>query len=133
MDTFSVDIEYSGVNFKAEFTGKLNMLSSPSGTGKTFLLHAIQSFCTNQNIEYAFYNCRNCILDEELIKALCKDSQIVLLDNADLYLTNELLSWFKTQNMIVIICMKNTSHLDMEGVVEYTVDYRDRKVTIEEF
>ena len=133
MDTFSVDIDYSGVNFKAEFTGKVNILSSPSGTGKTFLLHAIESFCLNQNIEYSFYNCRYCILDEESIKNLCKDSHVVLLDNADLYLTNELLSWFKTQNMVVLICMKNTSHLDMEGVIKYAVDYKDQRVRIEEF
>mgnify|MGYP003304652563 CR=1 FL=1 len=37
-----------------------------------------------------------------------------LLDNADLYLTDSILSWLKEQGKMLIICMKDTSYIQYD-------------------
>ena len=51
----------------------------------------------------------------------------------DLYLTDSILSWLKGQRKMLIICMKDTSYIDMEDMHEYIVSYENEKIIIEEF
>ena len=57
---------------------------------------------------------------------------MVLLDNADLYLTNELNLWLKSTDKFIIMCMKDTSHVDMENVHKYIVTYANTTLTLKE-
>lgn len=133
VNRLNVKINYQGVNVAAQFNNKWNMLSGYSGTGKTFLMQAIKLFCMNDEIRcvYCDYN----FLDKELnqVKDFCKNAEIALLDNADLYITYELFEWFKQTGKLLIICMKDTSKIDMEDVYEYLVNYENMSITIEEY
>ena len=133
MERLDIKIVYSGVTVCAEFHNKLNLLSGFSGTGKTFLMQAIELYCLNEKINCIYCDFRYMYFDEEQIKIMCKNAEVVLLDNADLYLTDSILSWLKEQGKMLIICMKDTSYIDMEDMHEYIVSYENEKIIIEEF
>lgn len=42
-----------------------------------------------------------------------------------------LFSWFKDK--LFIACMKDTTGLDMYGVHKYITNYKDKRITVEEF
>ena len=71
MNSLSVNINYSGVNIKANFTRKLNMLSGYSGTGKTFLMEATELYCMNNNVScrYCDFRCQSLTISQ--IQNLC--------------------------------------------------------------
>ena len=130
MDNLDVELNYQGVSIKAKFN-KWNMLSGYSGTGKTFLMQAVELFCKNNSITCLYCDYRFADYTDEQIKELSKNAEVVLLDNADLYLNNNLFSWFKQK--LFIVCMKDTTGLDMDGVHKYITNYMDEHITIEEF
>lgn len=133
MEKLDVKIVYSGVTVNVEFKDKLNLLSGYSGTGKTFLMQAIELYCLNEKINCVYCDFRYMNFEAEQIKVMCKNAEVVLLDNADLYLTDEILSWLREQGKMLIICMKDTSGIDMENMYEYIVRYQAKNITIEEF
>lgn len=132
METLNVKINYSGVDINAKFTNKINMLSGYSGTGKTFLMEAVELYCLNNQIRRSYCDFRCMNLSDYQIKTLCENAEVVILDNADLYLTNDIMKWLKENKKFLIICMKKTSKIDMRGITEYLVRYENRKLTIEE-
>lgn len=133
MNHLNININYQGINVDVQFNHIWNMLSGYSGTGKTFLMQAIKLFCMKHEIScvYCDYN----FLDKEIdqVKSFCKNAEVVLLDNADLYLTNELFLWLKGSGKFLIVCMKDTSKIDMEDVAEYIVSYENRHITMEAY
>lgn len=133
MKNLNVMMTYQGVQVTANFINRLNMLSGYSGTGKTFLMQAIELFCVNSSIECVYCNFRFKDYTQEQIEEVCKNAQVVLLDNADLYLTNELNLWLKSTDKFIIMCMKDTSHVDMENVHKYIVTYANTTLTLKEF
>lgn len=133
MDSLDVKLNYQGVNVDVHFSNGCNMLSGYSGTGKTFLMQAIELFCMNNSIDCVYCNYRFNGYTSDQIKEVCKNAEVVLLDNADLYLNNELFLWFKKTDKLLIICMKDTSAIDMEDVYKYIVNYENKMITIEEF
>ena len=67
----------------------------------------------------------------EQIEIMCAGAKVILLDNADLYLNNELLTRLSKMSEQIIICMKDTSSIDMYNVTEYLVNYENLELTIE--
>lgn len=133
MDKLNVSIVYNGVSVDVEFNNKSNMLSGNSGTGKTFLMQAIDLYCINNNIKSLYIDYKFQGLDIEQLKSICMKSDVILLDNADLYVTNELIEWLSKNNKITIVCMKDTSDINMECISSYIVNYMNKHITIEEF
>lgn len=64
--------------------------------------------------------------------SICKDSDIILIDNGDLFDINSLLEQIRDSGKIIIIALKNTYKIDMTIVREYLVHYENLHVTIEE-
>lgn len=131
MNTLNVNINYNGIKIEAEFLNKINIFNGYSGTGKTLLMKATELYCMNNKIScrYCDYRCQD--LEEDQIINYCKNAEVILLDNADLYLTNDLLE--KLKDKFIVICMKDTSVIDMLDTTEYIVHYENQKLTIEEF
>lgn len=133
MNGLNVKIKYQNTDVEVIFKHKWNMLSGYSGTGKTFLMQAIELFCKNAGIKSVYADFRFKEYDTEQIKVLLENADVVLLDNADLYLNDELFSWLKKMNKVIIGCMKDVSALDMENVYRHLVNYENGNITIEEF
>lgn len=124
-------MQYSGIKIDCLFENKINMLSGYSGTGKTLLMKATELYCLNHNIKckYCDFRCRE--MKTEQIEIMCAGAKVILLDNADLYLNNELLTRLSKMSEQIIICMKDTSSIDMYNVTEYLVNYENLELTIE--
>lgn len=133
MDSLSVNLKYQSTDVEARFSNRWNMLSGYSGTGKTFLMQAVELFCMDNSINCIYCNYRFKGYDNDQIEKACKNAEVVLLDNADLYLNNELFLWLKETGKLLIICMKDTSKIDMENVHKYIVNYENKMVSVEEF
>ena len=114
----------NGISCDVNFIDKLNIIKGASGTGKTFLFNVIYSYCTFSGIKCAFIDYRVVASgNTDLIFEMCKNKSIVILDNADLYLTQDLFSRIRTLDCTVIVSKKSTFGLDMRDVHLYTVNY----------
>lgn len=134
MISMNIDTIYNGISINIEISNRVNALVGNSGTGKTLLMKAIQLYCLRNNIRHIYCNSDIMSLSSKQILEICSDKCVVLLDNADLYLNNELLSKIKSSEdvKVIIICMKDTSKINMYEVSEYIVKYSDKKITIRE-
>ena len=116
--------EANGVKFEVAFSDKINVLKGASGTGKSFLFSVISSYCASENIPYALVDYRFVSEDNtEAILQYCKGKEIIILDNADLYLTPELFMGIQKLGATMIISKKTTFGLDMREAHLYAVDY----------
>lgn len=121
---------FNGVTFDASFSSRVNFLRGNSGTGKTFLLKALELYCNNNDIscQYLDYRARHKSL--EYISTLCGDADVLLLDNADLYLTPEIFNKLRSSGKFMVISMKDISELDLEGVKGYVVKYSNTQLVL---
>lgn len=114
----------NGVDFDVNFMDEINIFTDASGTGKTFLFKVLCSYCRDNDMKYAYidYNMID-TGDEGLILSHCKNKDVIILDNADLYLTPELWNAIRNLNKLIILSKKSTFGLNMKGVHSYTIDY----------
>ena len=101
---------------------------SPSGTGKLFLFDIL--------IEYFKENSKNVVLINNsmlsnlngklnVVQSICLDPEtdIVILDSADLYLTQDFLDQLSAQNKQVFISIKHSMGLNFKKNGFYIVKY----------
>lgn len=119
------------INVSVKFTDKINLLVGDSGSGKSFLLSLIEEkYSNDDNIHIACFDykvARN-INKDEMIK-LAGDNDIVILENADLYMTKDLYQALSNDKCIVIASSKNYLSVPTELSGVYIVDYVDDKIS----
>lgn len=116
----------NGVEFNISFIDKINIIKGSSGTGKTFLFNTIASYCVSNKISYALIDYKIVASgDESLILSHCRNKSLIILDNADLYLTSELFNNIINLKLTIILSIKATFGLNMENAHLYTVTYKD--------
>lgn len=123
---------FNGIRIDAEINAGINLLSGDSGTGKTLLMQAIELYCSEKNIKYTFLNYRQRKNSEEQIEYLCNDSDVVIIDNADLFLGQSLLDRLQKINKYIIISLKDSSKIDCRNITEYLVHYDRLNLKLEE-
>lgn len=115
----------NGVNFDVSFIDSINVIRGSSGTGKTFLFNVISAYCAKNNITHAYIDYKTVLTgDTDLILPHCKGKDIVILDNADLYLTSDLFQSIRDLGCTIILSKKTTFGLNMRGAHLYTIDYK---------
>lgn len=107
----------------------VTILCGDSGTGKTLLMGAVELFCLENNIACKLLNYRQRDESEELLVQSCEDVEVVLIDNADLFITQSLLD--RLDGKYVVVSLKDLSKVNTMNVTECEVNYSDRKVTLE--
>lgn len=130
MNKLSINEKYSGINMDVCFDSKLNILVGNSGTGKTLLMSALDLHCLNNNIKCRLCNYNDANLDKEQIISVCSESDVLLLDNSDLYMNSELLKMLLSMSKIIIMSMKDTSNIDTSESEQYMVEYNDLNLTV---
>ena len=68
----------------------------------------------------------------EQIVSICSNSDVVLLDNADLYITEDLLKEIKCGDKLIVISLKISNKISMKNVREYLVNYEKMYLSLEE-
>lgn len=128
----NIDTVFNGININVKFNKGITYLRGYSGTGKTLLLSAVELYCRNQDIRCYLFDYHVQDLSKEQICVMCSGMQVLLLDNADLYLTPDLLRELQCASY-VIISMKNLLGFDLFSATSCLVHYNNRQLTLEEF
>jgi hypothetical protein len=111
---FSVrDLEY-----RLEFKNRICYIIDESGTGKTFLFSNLRNYCINNNVDFVLvdYNYSN-KSEDEIINVCRNCSEIIILDNADLYLTSKIIDNLKAK--LVIASLKSSIGLRTDETGNY--------------
>lgn len=133
MNNMNIKFNFSGIDIDAKFKNNFGILVGDSGTGKTLLMKAVELYCLKNDIAYQYMDSNMRTYTQEQILDILSDKEVVLLDNADLYLTNDILNILRMdQNRFILICMKDTSKLNVRYASEYFVHYKNLYLTIEE-
>lgn len=124
INLFKLSKTIGGVFFDVNFIDRINIIKGASGTGKTYLFNTIASYCTSNKISYAFIDYKfSASGDEDLIFSHCINKELIILDNADLYLTKELFDKIRDLDATIILSKKTTFGLNMSDAYLYTIDY----------
>ncbi len=92
-----------GAIIDAELDAKLNILTGNSGSGKSMLLQALDLYCSRNDLNWVFCNYHQMNYAKEKLIDICSNKDVVLLDNADLYITEDILNRIlKTSKMVVM-------------------------------
>ena len=95
---------------------------------KALILH-----CTKNGISYRYVDYKNKDMSEEEILSYCNGAKVIMLDNADLYLTDKLLDEISKSADMIIMSLKQTYMISMDKVKRYIVNYENMKLELEEF
>jgi len=112
--------------FDIDFKDRVNLIVDNSGTGKTFMMELIWSYCLDNGISctHVDYKHRDVPLSGE----------ILLFDKADLYLTPEMFEKLKTLDAISIISIKDKLGLDYRdcGLYRLVTSYNSDGTIVKE-
>lgn len=132
MDKLSVSYKFNTINININFDAEVNVLSSYSGTGKTLLISALDTYCMLSGYKHTLLNYNDTQKTTDQLVNQCKDSDVILIDNGDSFDIDSLLKKIRDSDKIIIVELKNTYKIDMTTVREYLVHYENLQVTIEE-
>lgn len=122
-----VKYKYMGVTIDAEFKDYICFLSGDSGSGKSFLLRVFESYLSRKNISYCLFNYSSMVA----VRGFDFDSvDVVMLDNADLYMNRDIYMKAKKSHALVLICMHSYSGFDPSGSGEYVIDHEEKTNTL---
>lgn len=131
MNSLICNYIFSGIKCNIIFENKVNILFDNSGTGKTFMFTILQSYLEEKEIKYILVDSRSSLMNnEELLLEGIDNSEVVLLDNADLYLSQVIINAIQAKGKLAIISLKSLSAYRLRGAGLYKVHYdKDELVT----
>lgn len=132
MNNLSVSYKFNTIDINASFDAGVNILSNYSGSGKTLLISALDTYCMLSGYKHTLLNYNDTQKTTDQLVNQCKDSDIILIDNGDSFDIDSLLKKIRDPDKIIIVALKNTYKIDMTTVREYLVHYENLHVTIEE-
>lgn len=123
----TIDWVYKGVSdisLNINIADRVAIFLDGAGTGKTFMFQMLASYCVINNIPYEKFNYSSENKDFEWFKLSIKKADIVIMDNADLYMTPELFDYLKSCDKQVLISIKHPKCLTTyENCGFYKVKY----------
>lgn len=123
-----IDSEYSGVSVNAVIDNKLCYFFDESGTGKTFFFSIVKCFCDINGIKCSVLDFNDAQKDEDVILKDCEKMEVVILDNADLYLSNEILE--KIAAPVVLISVKTFAEWVRKDAGLYLIEYEGKTMNV---
>ena len=107
--------EYSGIVFDIDIQDRISLFTGYSGTGKTFAFGAIQEYFVSNNIRTIYFDDRQMDYTADQLISLCDNKEVILLDNADLYLTQNLLDYLIDSNKIPAVQHKEALSIQIRS------------------
>ena len=116
---------YGGINVTVDFSNKFNIIRQNSGSGKTFLFKILGELCEEQGKKCCYLDYQAANYSITTLISICNDFDIVCLDNADLYLNQEIMSELMKLDVQVIMSLKSSRNIEdnNEYFGYYTVSY----------
>ncbi len=129
----SINTSSDGVVIASDLPEGVIILRGDSGTGKTLFMGALAAYCETNAIPYYMCNSQaGRFIDEAIIKS-SEGCRVLLLDNADLYLTNDLLKVLRDKAEYIIISKKQLYNIDTDNVYYALVHYEKNYLKLEVF
>lgn len=125
MNNLKINEKYNGIDVTAYFDAELNILVGDSGTGKTLLINAIDLYCLNNNIKCRMCNYNDINLTDKQLLTICNDPDVILFDNADLYIRNDIIKELMNKHKIIVMSMKDISSISTSQSEQYLVEYNN--------
>lgn len=115
---------YGSIFVDVNFRNRVNILSGFSGTGKTFLFSVLGVYCFKNNLRYSKFDSSNFInvSGSEVLRGRLYEfaqTDIICLDNADLYLDSALL------NELIECCSRSTIFISMHIITALETNNKD--------
>ena len=101
-----LDENFNGIHFDILFEDRINLFDGDSGEGKTFMFKMINTYLKVKGVSCIYLDNTATDFSEWTIKTACTDKSVIIFDNADLYLTQNLLDFATETADTVIISMK---------------------------
>ena len=125
----NIDYNYSGIQVKAVFSDNINMLYDMSGTGKSFLFLIIQHYAKENGLACRLFDYKTDNSEQHILTE-CINADILIFDNADLYISKDLLGKLKTRCKCILISLKDLSKIEFGSVGLYSVLYSGNKMEV---
>lgn len=122
--------EYSGIVFDVDIQDRISLFTGYSGTGKTFAFGAIQEYLVSNNIRTIYFDDRQMDYTTDQLISLCDNKEVIILDNADLYLTQDLLDSIIDSDKILLCSIKRPYQYRFRVFGKYGVEYENNKVAV---
>ena len=120
IDRFFIDQQFAGgMHLHVDLKHNICLLQDPSGRGKTYGMQLIQIYCAAEGKECFCINSLNFNGDISTKIKGVRSGGIVLLDDAELYLTNDLLSDIYREDLIILV----STHADIEYQPNISIGY----------
>lgn len=133
MNNLKIITNFDGIDIDVNITNKFGVLVGNSGTGKTLLMQVIILFCRKNEIKYMHCNYDTVNLTEEQIIDQCMNKEIILFDNADLYLTDNIVKTLQQdKDKFILVSLKDLSLIDIYTAARYITEYDNKKLTVRE-
>lgn len=130
MKELVVKTSFSGVDMDVKFTDKINFIVQDSGTGKSYLFGLLSEYCQSVGISCLLFNHVTLPFVGSL-RDISVGKDVVILDNADMYMDSDLLSFFESSDCLVIVSIKSVAELHSDCAGYYFVDYKDEVIRTE--
>ena len=124
-----IKYNYNGIDVNAELKNKLNIFFDISASGKTFFFRILQLYCKENGLRYASFDYKSENTEEAMI-AYSKNTKVVILDNADLYLTQNLLDSLLSCADYVLISIKDLTKINIRNSSFLRVRYTSDKLEV---
>lgn len=124
-----IEENLGGIDFSIQFDDRVNLLTGHSGTGKTFMLKMMADYFMLEGVSCAFFNRKTMELSQKAMKEACIGKDVIIFDDADLYLTQELLDYASDVGT-VIVSMKSFYTLGFKSLGFYLVEYSENRLEV---
>jgi len=94
------------------------------------LLDALQVYCDTNDIPYWYFNYEAASLDLNAIKALLVGRSVLLVDNADLYLNQDILNEMLREADFIIVALHHYDIIDAGDACFLNVVYDGQNLTV---
>lgn len=118
-----IDFNYGSIEVKVDLKDKICVFFDMSGTGKTFLFTMLKSYFLDAGISFISVDYTNYkILDSY---DFSDDTEVIILDNADLYMNEKLFSNLDASGKLIVMSIKDIGNLNQKNMGFYRVLYKD--------
>lgn len=117
----------NGVFVNCSFGTNAYVFQGESGSGKTFFFNMVRSTCMKEGVSCRFFKADSSLLGDNLIIEEMGLADVIIFDNADLYLTQQIVDNIR-DNQIVFISMKYPFKLNIKNRKLVDISYSDNKM-----
>lgn len=124
---------YGNIQIDVDIADKYCLFVNDSGDGKTLFMHALKDCLYMSGISYSYFDYSISEKSVESIIDQCRGSDIVAFDNADLYLSDELISELFKLDCSVYIAMHCDIDVNLSRFKYYSCIFEGSRLEVKKY